>query len=182
VILGAQFHITAYPWPATSCSTRSRRNFHHSPPTSTMIRAQTLHVTFWLVCLSYMVRLVSAQDVTFPDVPSTPFIDTPSAGNFTWPSGSTGIFDQGTPMRIAWESPYTQINLYLIWNQTVNEGIGAERQKQIGSKDISPALASKRTNDNDQLGSPVNRYNGLLIATSMDPIPAPEPLKWSLLC
>jgi hypothetical protein len=88
-----------------------------------------------------MVRLVIARDDTeFPSVPSTPFIDTPSAGNFTWPSGSTGVFDQGTPMRIAWESPYTQINLYLIWNQTVNEGIGAERQRQIGSKDISRPL------------------------------------------
>jgi hypothetical protein len=134
VRLDARFPITTKPWVNGQLQCRSRGNLHHPLLTTTMIRAQLLHM---LACLSYTARLVVAQnDVEFPDLPTTPFIDTPAAGNFTWPSGSTDVFDQGTPMRITWESPYTQINLYLIWNQTVNEGIGSQRQ--LGSEDISP--------------------------------------------
>jgi hypothetical protein len=159
--------------PAASNSDPSCGNLHYPLLTLMMTRAQTLHTTLWLVCLSYMIRLASAQDdPEFPSLPTTPFIDRPSAGNFTWPSGSTGIFDQGTPMSITWESPYTQVNLYLIWNQTVGEGIGSQRQ--IGSRDISPTFMSTCTDGTYQLESPANQQNGLLIAISEEPIPAPK--------
>ncbi|GAB1731870.1 hypothetical protein NU195Hw_Modified_346t1 [Hortaea werneckii] len=70
---------------------------------------------------------VSAQRLS-PD----PFINNSWNGEFTWPAGSTGSFDQGSPMGIAWQSPYQLVNIYLIWNQTVGKPIVNQCQVATG--------------------------------------------------
>ncbi|KAI6838158.1 hypothetical protein KC340_g4184 [Hortaea werneckii] len=70
---------------------------------------------------------VSAQMLS-----SDPFINNSWNGEFTWPAGSTGSFDQGSPMGIAWQSPYQLVNIYLIWNQTVGKPIVNQCQVATG--------------------------------------------------
>ncbi|KAI6915053.1 hypothetical protein KC318_g127 [Hortaea werneckii] len=70
---------------------------------------------------------VSAQRLS-----SDPFINNSWNGEFTWPAGSTGSFDQGSPMGIAWQSPYQLVNIYLIWNQTVGKPIVNQCQVATG--------------------------------------------------
>lgn len=85
------------------------------------------------LALSLLASLYLAQHhVSAQRLSSDPFINNSWNGEFTWPAGSTGSFDQGSPMGIAWQSPYQLVNIYLIWNQTVGKPI--VNQCQVASK------------------------------------------------
>ena len=67
-------------------------------------------------------------------LPSTPWISS-SEGNFTWPAGaSTGSFTEGSSMTIAWDATYGSINLYVLWDQTLNAATNTADQRQLESK------------------------------------------------
>ncbi|KAK4554473.1 hypothetical protein LTR86_008327 [Recurvomyces mirabilis] len=93
-------------------------------------------------CFTYLAALcigaggIAAQSVTASTLPALPtgnFINNTQNGEFTWPSGATGIFNQGSPMGIRWESPYNLVNIYYIWNQTVNKAVVNQCQIVTGA-------------------------------------------------
>ena len=75
-------------------------------------------------------------------------------------------------MGITWETPFTLVNLYLIWNQTVGEAIG--HQKQIGSRYQLQIMFCKRADPEIQREYLETRHNGMSTAALMVPIPAAE--------
>jgi hypothetical protein len=85
------------------------------------------------VYLSLAIPLVVAQDAsttTELSVEPTPYM--PWNGNFTTPSGGTASYDQGSAMVLAWDSPYSEVNLYAIWRGNRSVPL-SERQCQIAS-------------------------------------------------
>ncbi|KAI4721958.1 hypothetical protein E4T48_01834 [Aureobasidium sp. EXF-10727] len=72
--------------------------------------------TFWLCSLWTQARCmdVAPYSALSPDpvYPST-------SGNFTWPRGATtGLFTEGSTMIISWTTQYSNVNLWLIINQS----------------------------------------------------------------
>ena len=55
-----------------------------------------------------------------------------SEGKFKWPSGTTAVFDEGSSMTVTWGTDFDSINLYVVYNQTVGEGI--QFQTQLASE------------------------------------------------
>lgn len=50
----------------------------------------------------------------------TPVTGDVPTGNFTYPAGPVQIYTLGTPMTVAWETTYAAVNLYVLFNGSVD--------------------------------------------------------------
>ena len=102
--------------------------------TATMAKAARLLSTqsyaIWLCAVFWQVHcqiLTPYQDLSpYPSYYST-------GGEFTWPSGDTDIFTEGSIMTIAWDTSYSSVNLYDVYlhNISVDAVIDGKAQSQV---------------------------------------------------
>ncbi|KAG8627167.1 hypothetical protein KVT40_004650 [Elsinoe batatas] len=91
-----------------------------------------LYVLCYAACTSLLVARCHSQIYRpYENLPLASFAS--SGGNFSFPAGSTQIFDQGTPMTIRWTTSFSAVNLYVVYNASSNPPqLGIQRQLATG--------------------------------------------------
>jgi hypothetical protein len=92
----------------------------------------TGQVLYQVACLSLLVfRCHCTLYTPYQFLPPTSFKS--FNGTFGFPSGETQIFDEGTDMTIRWSTDFVAVNLYVVYNASVDPpSMGI--QKQLSSE------------------------------------------------
>ncbi|GIZ49312.1 hypothetical protein CKM354_001234400 [Cercospora kikuchii] len=85
-----------------------------------MLRFQ--YIAFWLATCARLGVQQSPGGALAPydDLSDTPVTGDVPTGNFTYPAGPVQIYTLGKPMTVAWKTRYAAVNLYVLFNGSVN--------------------------------------------------------------